>query len=468
MLRIDPVVHTATQMPSLGVFQNAISTDAVAVTSANAAKVLIAGSDGYIFLYDANVDTFTVSRQDAKGLSGAYAASPFDQFVVGNNLLNSSLVTVNQFESATGTTSGFVFLDQGGFRTTAPDAVSAGIIQRVDLASAAGIRPTRMVEAPLLKTAAGATNTSNFTRTLAAVQNRSSLIALTVSGFTVLPFTYDTSVAPPRISSVVSAADNHSPAAPGGSGFDLWEPTEPTNLATRELPVPTALGDSCLTVNGQPMPMIFVSPSQINAQVPFQAIGNVTMMVHTPGGVSDNFNLTIQPNAPAVFRSGVAGTETGLPTLIRASNNFLVTDSNPVHRSDTLVIYLTGMGQTTPVVESGMPSPADPLATTLTQPVVKLGGTTLPVDYAGLAPGQVGVYQLNVTVPRSAPQGLQRSADDYAGQLAAQLRRARCGLEETGIQHEDHSSTNFDDYPRGTRYFCPEVGSWYCRWRRIL
>jgi len=42
-----------------------------------------------------------------------------------------------------------------------------------------------------------------------------------------------------------------------------------------------------LTVNGQPLPIIFVSPTQINAQMPFQAIGNVTMIVHTPGGVSD-------------------------------------------------------------------------------------------------------------------------------------------------------------------------------------
>src|SRR5207302_803721 len=79
------------------------------------------------------------------GLTGAYAASAFDQFVVGANLLNSSLVPVSKLETATGSASGFAFIDAVGLRTTAPDAASAGIIQHVDLSNGAGIRPTRMV-----------------------------------------------------------------------------------------------------------------------------------------------------------------------------------------------------------------------------------------------------------------------------------------------------------------------------------
>ena len=92
----------------------------------------------------------------------------------------------------------------------------------------------------------------------------------------------------------------------------------PTNLATSQIPVPTALANSCITVNGQPIPLIFVSPTQINAQMPFQAVGAETIVVHTPGGTSDNFNLIVQPTAPAVFLSGVAGPQTNLPTVIRA------------------------------------------------------------------------------------------------------------------------------------------------------
>src|ERR1035438_2846169 len=57
-------------------------------------------------------------------------------------------------------------------------------------------------------------------------------------------------------------------------------------------------------------------------------------------------------------------------------------------------------------VASGMPSPKQPLAIALTAPTVTLGGVSLPVLYYGLAPGEVGVYQINVSVPASVPAGL--------------------------------------------------------------
>jgi len=170
--------------------------------------------------------------------------------------------------------------------------------------------------------------------------------------------------------------------------------------------VPTALANSCITVNGQPIPLIFVSPAQINAQMPFQAVGAETIVVHTPGGTSDNFNLMVQPTAPAVFMSGVAGPQTNLPTIMRLANGLLATDSNPIKPNDTLVIYVTGLGQTNPSGLTGYPAPGNPLANALTPTSVTLGGMNLPVGYAGLAPGEVGVYQINVTVPGNIPTGL--------------------------------------------------------------
>jgi len=77
-----------------------------------------------------------------------------------------------------------------------------------------------------------------------------------------------------------------------------------------------------------------------------------------------------------------------------------------VHGGDELVIYLTGTGQSNPSVPNGLPAPANPLAMSVATPSVQLGGTDLPIMYAGLAPGEVGVSQINVTVPASTPQGL--------------------------------------------------------------
>jgi uncharacterized protein (TIGR03437 family) len=459
---IDPVALTMSVPASLGIFQNQLALNTVVSASPNGSKILVASADGNVLLYDANAGSFTASRRDFSILGGAYAASAFDQYVVGDNVLDSSLAPVGSLENVSGLPSGFAFIGSTALRTTAPDTASPGVIQRVNMATVTGIRPTRMIEAPILGSELGVppgtttcnttttgstitsecktltsdgstqidqictTNTSGsvtsscstsstkvatanvpaFTRSLAVLYDQSAIISTTTSGFTVLPWTYDAAVAPPSISSIVSAADSMSPVAPGGLITIYGSQLNPTNLATTQIPVPTALGDSCITVNGQPMPIIFVSPTQINAQMPFQAIGNTVVIVHTPGGVSDNYNLTIQPNAPAVFLSASAGPLTNLPTVLKADTGLLVTDSNPIHRGDTLVIYLTGLGQVSPAVDNGLPAPGNPLATALTPPTVSLGDAGLSVLYAGLAPGEVGVNQINVQVPNSAPQGI--------------------------------------------------------------
>jgi uncharacterized protein (TIGR03437 family) len=133
----------------------------------------------------------------------------------------------------------------------------------------------------------------------------------------------------------------------------------------------------------------------------------VTLILHTPGGTSDNFNVVIEPNAPSVFLAAI-GPETNVPTVVRDDDNQLVTPSNPIHRQSNtaLVIYLTGLGQTSPAVPTGQPAPASPLAVPLTAPTVTLGGVNLPVLFSGLAPGLVGVDQINVSVPFNVPQGM--------------------------------------------------------------
>lgn len=438
--RVDMVARVVTQLPTLGVYQNSLPVDTVLTSSANGATILIASSDGSVMLYDANADTFTASRKDFGGLTGAYAASSFGQYVVGTQngtfFLDSSLVPKGQIQTGGAVSSGFAFVNQTGYYVSLPSLSTAdpGTIEQVTLATGNAIQPTAMVEDPLLPATVTTTTTSQqlnctstssttstcvfqnitssvsspsgFVRSLAPLPTQSSLIVLSTSGFTVLPWTYAASVAPPHIAAVVSAADSKSPAAPGGLITLYGSNLSPTNLATSQIPVPTALANSCITVNGQPIPLIFVSPTQINAQMPFQAVGAETIVVHTPGGTSDNFNLIVQPTAPAVFLSGVAGPETNLPTVIRAANGLLATDSNPIHPGDVLVIYVTGLGQTNPAGLTGYPAPGNPLSSALAATTVTLGGMNLPVSYAGLAPGEVGVYQINVTVPGGTPTGL--------------------------------------------------------------
>jgi uncharacterized protein (TIGR03437 family) len=468
---VNLVTRTVQTPANLGVWQNKLGTaNTVLAASSNGAHVLAASTDGSVMIYDANANSFTVSRKDFTSLAGSYAASNFSQYVVGNHVLDASGADVFDFSLLNGSPSGFAFVNNSGYLVTAAATTSGstqnspGTIAQVDLSSGNMIQPTPMVEAPLLgnvtlglgnfgpgqtcttstsgttttqvcsstsggvttvtttactgvgtgsstcstTTSSGPANTSisGFVRSIAPLPNQTSIIALTTSGFTVLPWSYAASVALPQITKVVSAADGSSPVAPGGLISIMGNQLSPVNLATSEIPLSTALANSCLTVNGQPMPLIFVSPNQINAQMPSQAVGDVTINVHTPGGISDNYNLTVQTTAPAVFMSGVAGPQTNLPVVVRADNNLLVTDSNPIHRNDQITIYLTGCGQTAPPVGDGLPAPASPLAVALSAPALTLGGSPLSVSYAGLAPGEVGVCQINASVPGNAPTGL--------------------------------------------------------------
>ena len=423
--RIDFAARRAVTLPSLGIYTNSVSPSGVLAPAPNGGVILAAMPDGNVLLYDANADTFTVSRKDFTTLGGAYAASSYNSYVVGSNLLNASLVPAGVLESASGSASGFAFIDQGGFRTTTSAPASPGVIERFDAAqSTAAGKPTRLVEAPLLPSASasaaaggstaavigtgsGTGTGQSFLRSLAPLYDRSAVISLSVSGFTVLPWNYDAAVAPPKISAVVNAADGKLPVAPGGLISVYGQQMAPVNLATKEIPLPTALGESCLTVNGVPVPVLFVSSQQINGQLPFNVDGNAQMTLRTPGGISDNFNFSILPGAPSIFRTGTAGPETGLATITRADNGELITPTNPVHLGDSIVIWATGLGRTSPPIDSGMPAPSDPLAGAVISPSVVLGGVGLDVQYAGLAPGSVGLYQINATVPKSVPQGLE-------------------------------------------------------------
>jgi uncharacterized protein (TIGR03437 family) len=411
--RLDFFTRCAYTPPALGIYTNALPVTTVLSPSPDQNSILVAESDGHVKLYDATHDTFTLSRKDLSALSGAYAVSSgaassssgpvfATRYVIGDNVFDASLVPQGTLDTSIGHTYGFAFMGAGGYRVTGTTASAAGVIQNLpNVLQAANVKPVRTIEAPIL------TSTSRtFTRTVAPLGN--SIVVLTTSGVTVLAPNYDAAVASPSISSVVSAADGSASVAPGGLISVYGQQMSPVNMATSQIPLPTALAGSCLAVNGVPAPLLFVSSQQVNAQLPASASGTVTLSIHTPGGVSDNFFLPILATAPTVFRSGTAGPETGLATVFRNDNGQLITPTNPIHPGDIIVIYATGMGRTSPFVDSGLPAllPPNPLSNTVIKASVTLGGAPLNVLYAGLVPGEVGVYQINASVPSGVPQGM--------------------------------------------------------------
>jgi uncharacterized protein (TIGR03437 family) len=385
--KIDLTTGLGTAYPSLGVFTNNVNINTVLQGTPNGTAIMGVMADGNVILYDATADSFTISRKDFTALSGAYAASSFGQFAIGSTVFNDSLVPVGTLGSSTTPAAGFSFTTTGALLTGAN--ATSGLIQRADTVSMLAQAPTRIAEAP----APNATGYA-FTRTLAPLANGNSIVELTTSGLLALPVAFDAAVAPPSISQIVNAADLTKPVAPGGLVSLFGTNLSPTNMATNQIPLPTALADSCMSVNGTLLPLLFASPTQINAQLPFNAVGNSSLVLYTPGGISDTFNFTVQPTAPSVFR-----TANGTATIVRDVDGQYITNNTPIHLNEYLTIYLTGMGGTTPSIAAGAGAPSSPPAVATVQPTITIGGSSIFVLWAGLAPKQVGVYQINALVP---------------------------------------------------------------------
>jgi len=273
------------------------------------------------------------------------------------------------------------------------------VIQRINLANRAEYNATLMVEAPmtaasLLTPPVGQIGESilPFTRTLAISPDQTKIFALTTSGLTVLPATFDAVLAKPVVSSVVNAADLSSRVALGGT-VDINGSSLATGSFTAGAPpLPQSLGDVCALVNNIPLPLFSVSTGQIVAQLPYIS-GAGSLVVHNTGGVSAPFSFTIQSQAPAIYQTG------GLVQVIRDDDAEPVGFTNPIHPNTALTIYVTGLGLTTPLPPLGTAAPATPPAVVVTPPTVTLGGVALAVTSATLVPGKIGVYEIHVTAP---------------------------------------------------------------------
>jgi len=399
---LDLAQNTASVPLALGVWTNSVTEHAALAAAPNGASVVLADANGTVMVYSAQANTWVAARHDFTALSGAIAASSYGSYIAGNNVLDGSAVPVGTLDASVGAAAGFAFLNQGGLLIAGSSASGAGAMENLPSVPSAAVKPTQLVEAPVQPGASSA-----FTRAVSPLSSGTSIVAHTISGITVIAWNYDAPVTPPSISSVVSVADGSQNLAAGGIVNIYGSQLSPSSVSAGWAPLPTTLAQSCVVVNGAPIPLFYVSGPEIAAQLPNNVSGNVSMSVLTPGGQSATYYLNVLGTAPSIFMTGTAGPLTGLAAVVRWNNGQLVTPTNPIHPTDYLEIYLAGMGATTPAVAAGMPGPSNPLAMVQTAPLVTLGGASLPVLYAGMAPGEVGVYQVDVYVPGGMPQGLQ-------------------------------------------------------------
>lgn len=154
--------------------------------------------------------------------------------------------------------------------------------------------------------------------------------------------------------------------------------------------------------------LIYVGPSQINLQVPWELQGlNSALMKVSIGPLTESalYTIPLANHSPAFFEKTDAG---GTGRLIIAAVHLTgreVSSQEPAMPGQFVSLYATGLGPVENQPASGELAPLEPLSRTLETPTVTIGGQAASVDFSGLAPTFAGLYQLNVRIPTGLQPG---------------------------------------------------------------
>ncbi len=208
-------------------------------------------------------------------------------------------------------------------------------------------------------------------------------------------FTHFLAEAQTVISAVTDAASYAPRVAPGELATIFGSNLANSTQQAAGFPLPQNLGGATVYVNSAPVPLLYVSATQINFQVPSSlAAGTANMYVSRSGGQSALFQFTVIGSAPGIFQdtSNHAVAQNG-------TDNSTNSAGDPVAIGAVLVVYLTGQGAVNHAVADGTATPISPLSTATATATATIGGTNATVQFLGLTSGFTGLAQANILVP---------------------------------------------------------------------
>ncbi len=193
-----------------------------------------------------------------------------------------------------------------------------------------------------------------------------------------------------------------------GVAFTTLDP-----VAADTVPLPTSLGGVEVRVNDIPVPLLYVSESQINFQCPrlpgpMDSAIQVTVKADT-GLTTSPFSGVMRETTPGLFTLNASGTGQGV-VLIAGSHEVAMPTTNeypsrPARRGEFLSIYANGLGEVQEEVPVGSRAPLDRVIRLKNVVRVFLGDIEVAPDFAGLAPGEIGLYRIDVPVAAAVPSG---------------------------------------------------------------
>ncbi len=213
-------------------------------------------------------------------------------------------------------------------------------------------------------------------------------LQLTVASLPAVTLTMSAGSAVPGAASVVNGASFASGIAAGALETVFGVNLAGGQSAHASYPWPTELGNVRVLLNGAALPLLDVTDTQINFYVPADApLGIGTLAVETPAGPAA-IAVEVKPVQSGIFAGAVLHANTAVSAVTTA-----------VRAGDYIEIYCTGLGPTT--------ADANGLQLTAITPTVFIGAAPVQPVFSGLAPGFVGLYQVNVQVPAGLAPGLQ-------------------------------------------------------------
>ena len=211
---------------------------------------------------------------------------------------------------------------------------------------------------------------------------------------------------------ILNAAGWTSPVAPG-SVAGVFGNNLGTALVATTYPLLPSLWFTSMQAGNMTAPLFMSSCNQVNLQIPWEAAGQtqVSMVATVAGLISLAQPATIAPFAPGIFTMNQSGSGQGAIEIASTGQLAAIAlpGSRPVGQGEYVVIYCTGLGAVTNQPVTGAAAVASPLSFTTTSPTVTIGGVAAQVTFSGLAPGFVGLNQVNALVPAGITPGAATS-----------------------------------------------------------
>jgi uncharacterized protein (TIGR03437 family) len=198
------------------------------------------------------------------------------------------------------------------------------------------------------------------------------------------------------ISGVVNSASFLPGPLAGGTLFTIFgQNLANTVTTTQALPLPPQLNGTAITIGSATASLLYVSPTQINAEIPYGLPIGPAQLVLTGGGAQlASASIQITDVSPGLFTLGTSGR-----AAVENQDYSLNTQQQPAAVGSVLQAFFTGQGAINPPLATGAAAPLMPLSYTAANSSATIGGQPAQVLYSGMVPTLSGLAQMDIVVP---------------------------------------------------------------------